>query len=84
LKIILAFILARGYAPQALTEGEDIVDPGCIGKPYTPAQILKQLRYTPRRQRRVEAAPSRPLSPGRHVLPAPHCLPASWPLVARR
>ena len=40
----LKIILASGYAPQALTEGADIFDFGFISKPYTLAQILKQLR----------------------------------------
>ncbi|MDB5919278.1 MAG: hybrid sensor histidine kinase/response regulator [Massilia sp.] len=40
----LKIILASGYAPQALTEGTDIFDYGFISKPYTLAQILKQLR----------------------------------------
>jgi PAS domain S-box-containing protein len=40
----LKIILASGYAPQELTEGTDIYDFGFISKPYTLAQILKQLR----------------------------------------
>jgi PAS domain S-box-containing protein len=40
----LKIILASGYAPQELTEGTDIHDFGFISKPYSLAQILKQLR----------------------------------------
>lgn len=40
----LKIILASGYAPESLTEGTDALEFGFVSKPYTLAQILKQLR----------------------------------------
>jgi PAS domain S-box-containing protein len=40
----MKIILASGYAPEALSEGAGELDFGFVRKPYTLAQILKQLR----------------------------------------